>query len=611
MRADFDAKEFLRTVPDCPGAYRFIDEKSVVLYVGKARALKKRLASYFRDAAQLPPKTRILVALSDSVEITTTHTEAEALLLEYNLIKEHQPKYNILLRDDKSFPYITLSTRQRFPRLGFYRGARTGPDRYFGPYASAGAVRDTLNLLQKTFRVRLCEDGFFRNRNRPCLQYQIKRCSGPCVDLIDQEDYARDVEHAVMFLDGRSEAAIKRLVQGMESASQHLEFERAARFRDQIQSLRRVQERQYVSGAKGDFDVVAVGIRESVAVAQVFFIRDGRNLGNKAYFPKQVNDATQSEVMKAFLAQFYLSKRAGRTLPPDILVNIMPEDAASLGALFSESAARQVKLSRPVRGQRARWLKMADGNAELALGSRLANRSGMRRRLDSLREALGLEEIPQRIECFDISHSHGEATVASCVVFGSEGPLKSDYRRFNIKEAAAADDYGALKEALTRRYTRIQREDGILPSILLIDGGKGQLRQAEEVAEDLQLMDVKLAAVAKGPDRKPGQESIYLAGRKQPLILPADSPGLHLIQQIRDEAHRFAITGHRTRRGKTRKTSRLEEISGVGQVLRRRLITEFGGLQGISRAGAEDLLRVKGVSEALASRIYDSFHGGA
>ncbi len=608
---EFDIEGFLQSLVSKPGVYRLLDERGQVLYVGKARNLKKRVSSYFRKREHLDGKTRVLVSHTRSVEVTVTHTETEALLLENNLIKEFRPRYNILLRDDKSYPYIYVSTEQHFPRLAFHRGPRRQKGRYFGPYASAGATRETLSQLQKLFQIRQCDDSFFNNRSRPCLQYQIKRCTAPCVGYVDEARYAQDVRHAIMFLEGKSEEVIGELVSRMEAASGALDFELAARYRDQIASLRRVQERQYVSGARGDIDVVAVRSREGTGVVQVFFIRDGQNLGQKTIVPRQTAGAEAAEILGAFLPQYYLVASPERRIPAEILVSEAIADTEPLERVLSERAERKVTISHQVRGERARWLDMARANADLALAQRLADRTSLRQRFDALQEALDLDESPGRIECFDVSHTHGEAPVASCVVFGPEGPVKSDYRRFNIRDVHPGDDYGAMRQALKRRYTRVKKEEGKLPDVLLIDGGKGQLAQAMEVLHELQVTGICVAGVAKGPARKPGLESLYLPGAERPLALAPDSPALHLIQQVRDEAHRFAVTGHRTRRTRTRSTSPLERIPGIGAKRRQRLLSEFGGLQGVARAGVEDLSRVQGISRELARTIYETFREGA
>ena len=606
--ARFDAQSYLRTLSNDPGVYRLVDRFGRVLYVGKARNLKKRVASYFRIPEQLSPKTRALMSHTDSVEITVTHSETEALLLENNLIKEHRPRYNIVLRDDKSFPYIHVTTGDAFPRLAFHRGARRGTGRYFGPFASAGATRSTLSQLQKLFRVRQCEDSFFENRTRPCLQHQIGRCTAPCVGLIDEATYGGDVQHAVMFLEGKSEEMIGELVRRMESASCELEFELAARYRDQIANLKRVQARQYVSGAKGNVDVVAARAREGIPVIELFVIRNGQSLGSRTLRPAHGADADEEELLRAFLPQHYLS-RAGRErpVPDEILLSHAVTGLDVLERAIGEQSGRRVRIRSNVRGDRARWVAMAVDNAELALQQRIASRVNLRGQFDALRKLLGLEHPPTRIECFDVSHTGGESTVASCVVFGHDGARKSDYRRYNITGSKAGDDYGAMRTAIERRYSRLQREDAMLPDLLLIDGGRGQLKQAEEVLADLQVSGIVTIGVAKGTARRPGLERLFLPRGAAPIVPPPDSPALHLIQRIRDEAHRFAIAGHRLRRSRSRRTSVLEQIPGIGTRRRRRLLSEFGGLQGISRAGVEDLMQVRGISRDLALAIYEAF----
>jgi excinuclease ABC subunit C len=579
-----------------------IDAEEKVLYVGKAKNLKKRVGSYFTRS--LNRRIQLMVAQIARIEVAVTHTEAEALIMENHLIKSLKPKYNVLLRDDKSYPYIYLSTDQAYPALSFRRGSRRGKGRYFGPYPSAGATRDTLQLLQKLFPVRQCEESFFRNRSRPCLQYQIKRCSGPCVDLITEQAYAEDVQHAMMFLQGKTPVVVDNLVRRMEQASQALEFEQAAIYRDQIQTLRRIQERQYVSGERGDLDIVALARRGGSACVQVFFIRSGRNLGNKAFYPSVPANATDEVVLSAFVSQYYLEK----PVPSEIILSQKLEEESLIEAVLSQQAERKVRLSSRVRGERARWLEMAKGNAEIALQARLSARLDMQDRVEALQLLLKLPALPERMECFDISHTRGESTVASCVVFNEQGPLKSDYRRFNIEGITGGDDYAAMRQALERRYRRIKQGEVPLPDLLFIDGGKGQLSAVHAILQDLGISGLTLIGVAKGADRKAGMEQLFLLGRSAPIILPPDSPALHLIQQIRDEAHRFAITAHRQRRSKKRKRSVLEEIPGIGPKRRQQLLKQFGGLQELSRAGVEDLASVDGVSKILAEQIYHAFH---
>ncbi|HHJ14207.1 MAG TPA: excinuclease ABC subunit UvrC [Gammaproteobacteria bacterium] len=600
----FDAEEFLRTLTRRPGVYRMLDADGGVLYVGKARNLKARVSSYFRRAG-LAPKTRALMRQAASVEVTVTATEAEALLLENTLIKLHRPRYNILLRDDKSYPWIYLSEGEAYPRLAFHRGARKAKGRYFGPYPSSGAVRESLNLLQKMFRVRQCEDSFFSNRSRPCLQYQIRRCTAPCTGRITPQAYAEDVRHTVMFLEGRSRELNEELERRMEAAAAQLDYEQAAVYRDQIASLARVQERQYVAGEKGDLDIVAAAVAEGLACVQVFFVRKGFNLGNKVFFPRIPAGSDESDVLSAFVTQYYLE----HPLPGRILLGKEPADAELIAEVLGERAGHRVQLSWRVRGERARWLQMARDNAAAALQARLAGQAGMARRYRRLQELLGLDSPPGRIECFDISHSQGEGTVASCVVFDAEGPRKSDYRRFNIRDIRPGDDYAAMEQALMRRYTRQRKEEARLPDLLLIDGGKGQVGVARRVLEELQMSDTLVVGVSKGPERRPGLEILHIPAQQRELDLAPDSPALHLVQQIRDEAHRFAITGHRARRARARRRSPLEGIPGVGPRRRQQLLKHFGGMQEVSRAGVEDLCRVPGISRDLARKIYDTFHG--
>ncbi|WP_192985672.1 excinuclease ABC subunit UvrC [Pseudomonas sp. EggHat1] len=605
MSAPFDSSAFLATCSGRPGVYRMFDGETRLLYVGKAKNLKKRLSSYFRKTGQAP-KTAALVARIAQIETTITANETEALLLEQTLIKEWRPPYNILLRDDKSYPYVFLSDGE-FPRLGIHRGAKKAKGRYFGPYPSALAIRESLSLLQKTFLVRQCEDSYYRNRTRPCLQYQIKRCKGPCVGLVSPEEYAEDVRHSVMFLDGRSNALSEELSVNMEKASMALEFERAAELRDQIALLRRVQDQQSMEGGTGDVDVVAVMLTPGGACVHLISVRGGRVLGSKNFFPQVAIEEEGGDVLMAFLAQYYLGN-AERDLPSELIVNVQHEDFATLIEAIESLRGRSLSISLRVRGTRARWQQLAVTNAEQALAARLANRQHLAERFEALAAVLEMDEPPQRMECFDISHSSGEATVASCVVFGPEGPLKSDYRRFNIEGVTAGDDYAAMHQALTRRFSKIKDGEGKLPDVLLVDGGKGQLAMAREVLQELAVPDLILLGVAKGTTRKPGLEVLYLNDAEHEFTLPGNSPALHLIQQIRDESHRFAITGHRARRGKTRRTSTLEEVAGIGPKRRRELLNHFGGLQELSRASAEEIAKAPGISKKLAELIYDTLH---
>jgi excinuclease ABC subunit C len=595
-------RERLAQLPQGPGVYRMLDAAGKVLYVGKAKNLKRRVGSYFSRA--LNRRLLVMVGQIADVEVTLTRGEGEALLLESNLIKSLRPRFNVLLRDDKSYPYIYLTTQDAFPRLTFYRGPRKVHGRLFGPYPSASAVRETLQLLQRLFPVRQCEDSFYRTRSRPCLQYQIERCTGPCVGLVGESDYAADVAHTVKFLEGRTNEVIDELAAAMEQAASDLQFERAARLRDQIATLRRIQERQYVTGEGGDLDLVAAAQGGGLHCIQVFFIRGGRNLGNKAFFPQAPEDTDEATLIAGFLTQFY----ADKPVPAEVVCSAAPEDLELLEAALAERAGQRVRIKTRVRAERARWLEMACTNARAALAARLASQAGYAQRLSALHEALDLQEVPTRMECFDISHTMGEGTVASCVVFDDTGPRRSDYRRFNITDVTPGDDYAALHQALTRRYTRVTRGEVPIADLVFIDGGRGQLAAAAAAITELGVGGPTLVGVSKGPDRRPGTEQLWLLERGTPVILPADSPAMHLIQQIRDEAHRFAITGHRQRRARARTASLLEGIDGIGPKRRQQLLRAFGGIRGLERAGVEDIARVEGISRDLAQRIHDSFH---
>lgn len=602
----FDAKRFLNTVSAAPGVYRMLDEQGETLYIGKAKRLKARLASYFRGA--LNAKTQALVGRIADIEVTVTRSETEALLMEQTLIKELRPPYNILLRDDKSYPFVFVSDRHPYPALEYKRArSRRGDGRYLGPYPSSSAVRESLSLMQKIFRIRNCEDSVFANRTRPCLQYQIQRCSAPCVSYINEEDYRRDLEHAVMCLEGKSEEVTAQLTQQMEAASQALEFEEAARLRDQIQQLRRLQERQFVDTEGGDADLFALAERPGALCISVVTVRQGRMLGARHHSPENGLDLGPEELLGEFVSQFYLGQ--GRELPQEVLTSHPLPDAALLQDALSEHAGKRIRVAHQVRGYRAQWLQLARTNAEQYLSTQLDNQTQLARRFEALRDALSLDITPERLECFDISHSHGEATVASCVVFDQQGPIKSDYRRFNIEGVAAGDDYAAMRQALTRRFKRLASGEGKRPDILLVDGGKGQLNMAREVFNELGVSDVNLLGVAKGTTRKPGLETLFVETVDRTLNLDNNSPALHLVQHIRDEAHRFAIAGHRARRDKQRRTSTLQDIPGVGPKRRRELLRFFGGLQGVRQATREELARVPGINASLATTIHQALHG--
>ena len=602
--AAFDPEAVLSNVPRKPGVYRMLDERGRALYVGKARSLKPRITSYFR-ASGLASKTMALVARIRDVEITVTNSETEALLLEQSLIKQERPPYNVVLRDDKSYPYIHLTGHADFPRLAFHRGARRKTGRYFGPFPSASAVRDSLNALQKLFRVRQCDDSFFKNRSRPCLQYQIQRCSGPCVGLVTPGSYRQDVDLAVLFLEGRSDEVLDTLKERMDTAASGLDFEHAAKFRDQIAQLRRVQELQYVHVAEGDVDVFALAEEGAVACVQALYIRDGRMLGQRTWFPRNELGLGRAELLGAFVSQYYLSGTE-RDLPRNLIVSEAISDAALLAEALTARAGHKVGLLSSVRGRRAGWLKLAADNAAYSLAAYLADKRNVYARFVSLQEALQLEDLPDRLECFDISHTMGEGTVASCVVFDVNGPLKSDYRRFNIEEVAPGDDYGAMEQALRRRYTRLKQGEGTLPAILVIDGGRGQLRRARDVLGSLQVEDVLILAIAKGAGRKPGLERFFTGAGQ--IAIPPQSDAFHLLQHVRDEAHRFAITGHRQRRRRKRRASNLDGIPGVGPKRKRGLLTHFGSLAALKGASREEIARVPGISGKLAEEVYGALH---
>ena len=599
----FDSKAFLKTVTTQPGVYRMYDVEDKILYVGKAKNLKNRLNSYFRSTG-LTPKTQVMVRHIDHIEVVVTHTEGEALILESNLIKEFHPRYNILMRDDKSYPYIYVSDTTAYPGMALHRGARKKPGRYLGPYPNAGAVRESINLLQRTFKIRQCEDSYFRNRSRPCLQYQIQRCSGPCVGYISEHAYKQDIHHALLFLEGKSQQIINELVASMEKAASKHNYETAATFRDQIQNLQKIAERQNISAEKGDIDVIACATEGGQACVTVFYIRNGLNLGNRNFYPALPESIDAETILTAFIPQFYLD----REIPAEIIVSAVPNEQALLQEVLSEQAGRKVRLSAQVRSERARWLDMAIANAANTLTTRLMSRTGLMKRFEALQELLQLDSIPTRLECFDISHTQGESTVGSCVVMTPEGAYKTDYRRYNIKGITGGDDYAAMRQALERRFRKAGQDDQKLPDILFIDGGKGQLRQAIEVLDDLGLTSVLLIGVAKGEGRKAGLEKLVFSDGRPELHLTLDSPALNLILQVRDEAHRFAISGHRAKRAKTRRESPLENIAGLGPKRRQTLLKHFGGLQGITRAGVVDLAKIPGISTKLAQAIYDEFH---
>jgi len=598
----FDGKAFVRALSTAPGVYRMFGADDSVLYVGKAAALKNRVSSYFNATAK-SARIAAMVSQIARMEVTVTRTEAEALILENQLIKSLKPRYNVLLRDDKSYPYVLMST-DAWPRIATHRGPRLAGARYFGPYASVGAVRETLNLMHKLFKLRSCEDSVFRNRSRPCLQHQIGRCSAPCVELISREDYAESVRRATLLLEGRSDQLTDELARAMEAAAGELDFEEAARLRDLVGSIRTLQARQYVDGRAADLDVLAVAMQGACACVMLLAFRDGRNLGTRGFFPKTNGADSADEVLAAFVSQYY----GEQTPPREIVLDRDIPDRELIEQALSASCDRKVQLRYNVRAERAGYLDMARRNAEMALATELTSNAAQHQRAEALRELLGLSQLPSRIECFDISHTMGEATVASCVVFNAEGAVRGQYRRYNITGIAPGDDYAAMHQAIHRRFRRAIEEKGVVPDILLIDGGAGQVAQARAVLDELGVAGVALVGVAKGPARRAGDEELLLPDGR--AVRPgAQSAALQLVQQVRDEAHRFAITGHRGKRQKARSSSRLEDIPGIGPRRRASLLRHFGGLAGLKAAGVEEISRVEGVNDALAQRIYATLHG--
>jgi excinuclease ABC subunit C len=602
---EFDPKTFVSSLPSKPGVYRMLGDKGDLLYVGKAKNLKNRVGSYFRNRG-LTNKTLALVERIRDIEVTITHSETEALLLEQTLIKSHKPPYNIMLVDDKGYPYIFLSN-QKFSALHFHRGAKKKKGQYFGPYPNTYAVRETLGLLQKTFKVRQCQDSVFDNRSRPCLQFQIERCKAPCVGLVTEDEYHADVEHTRLFLEGKSQRLIEQLESEMDTAAEQLAYEKAAEIRDQLIQVRKIQEQQFVAGQQGNVDVFAIEFTATGCCISMLYIRDGRVLGNKSYFPKIGIEDTDTSILESFVGQFYFGQRQ-HEIPSEILTNVAIESADLFANAFEQEFQRKVKLRHQVRTDRRKWLQLAQTNAKEQLALHLSNRQSVNKRFLELENSLQLEQEIQRIECFDISHTMGEATVASCVVFDRNGPAKKDYRRFNIKDVTAGDDYGAMEQALTRRYSRLQKEETPMPDILMVDGGKGQLNIAIKVMEELQIPDLLLIGIAKGEGRKPGLETLYIGDTSHTLELEKHSSAFHLLQHIRDEAHRFAIAGHRGQRGSTRTGSLLDDIPGVGAERRKALIRHFGSAKGVQAASMDEIAKVKGISQGLAENIYEYLH---
>lgn len=596
-----DAKTFIKSLTTRPGVYQMLDKHQKVLYVGKAKNLKRRINSYFRKNIK-DLKTLALIAKIADIKTIITRTENEALILENNLIKKFHPPYNIIFRDDKSYPYILIS-EDKFPSITPYRGKCSKKGKYFGPYPSAAAMHETLNLLQKLFRIRSCKNSFFNARSRPCLQYQIKRCSAPCVKFISQSDYAKDIQNAILFLQGKSDVIIQQLEEKMDQITKKLQFEIAAIYRDQIQNLREIQSQQYVSSKRENADVIAIAENNGFVCICILLIRHGRILGNKNFFQKLPLEEKPQTVLTTFITQYYLNNN--NKAPPNIILCHKIADLKTLQQIIASQINESIKLQHSVRGIKKKWQQITKINAQESLNTYLLSKANLHQRFFALQQALKIHLLPKRLECFDVSHTMGEATVASCVVFDQNGPIKNDYRKFNITNITPGDDVAAMYQALKRRFKSSKKK---LPDILIIDGGKTQLKQAEKILKELKIAEITVLAIAKGTTRKPGWETIFMPGQARPINLPPDSHALHLIQQIRDEAHRFAITAHRARRAKSRKKSSLENIPGVGIKRRQMLLKHFGGLQGILKASIEDLTKTPNISQQLAQKIYDNLH---
>ncbi len=597
-----DIKPFLKTLPNLPGVYRMINEAGEVIYVGKAKDLKKRVSSYFIKNI-VSPRTKMMVSHISQIEITVTHSEAEALILENNMIKSLMPRYNVIFRDDKSYPYIVL-TGEKYSRLAFHRGAQKKENQYFGPFPNTNAVRESIQLLQKVFKLRTCENSVFKNRSRPCLQYQIHRCTAPCVNLIGEEEYKNDIKHASLFLEGKDSLVINQLTNQMNEAASLNAYEQAALYRDRIQSLRQVRTKQFVSDfSASDADIIACVEEAGEYCLNLVMIRSGRHLGDKSFFPKNATDLKSEEVIETFITQFYTNQ----TIPKLILTQ-KHVNQFLLSSFFKLNYDIEVKVINKAIGDKRIWLLMARKNAQIALKQKLMQSENQEKRVEALKAIFNLSESFSRIECFDISHTMGEGTVASCVVFDKGNLQNKEYRRFNIKDITPGDDYAAMREVLTRRYKKIAIGEGVKPDLIFIDGGKGQLNIAIGVIQELGLSDILLVGIAKGEGRKPGLEKLFLAGKNEPIIVKKDNIGFHLIQQIRDEAHRFAISGHRAKRAKQRMTSSLEDIEGIGAQKRKNLLVYFGGIERIKNASIEEIIMVSGIDKKLAEKIFDYFH---
>ena len=599
----FDGRKFARRLSAGPGVYLMRDVEGSALYVGKAANLRKRVSSYF-DARPKIDRIMRMVARIHSIEVSLTRTEAEALLLENEWIKSLKPRYNVLLRDDKSYPWVMFGTDHEFPRIAFHRGGKDKKRVYLGPYPSASSVRESINLIQKLFLLRNCEDSYFSHRTRPCLQYQIKRCTAPCVDKVETAAYARQVEDALLFLRGNSQKVITRLIRRMEKAAELQQYEQAAHYRDQINHLKKMQARQFVSAGNGDLDIIALAKLQRRCAIEVISVRGGRSLGQRDYFPSQSEGHSEAEILQAFLGQFYRVRIA----PPELIISHSIEQQELFESVFSERSGRKVRIQSRPRSHRKQWLELAGRNALNALHMRSSETSRISKQFEALAELLSMAEIPETIECFDISHTSGHKTVASCVVFGADGPVKSRYRRYNLKGFEPGDDYAAMREVLRRRYRKLQKDEGHLPDLIVVDGGKGQLGVALEALAECGLTDIPLMGVAKGPSRRAGYEEWVLPVKPYSLRPGPESSASHLVQQVRDEAHRFAITGHRGRRQKAVVHSVLEDIPGVGARRRRALLTHFGGIQGVRKAGVEELAGIPGINRQLAARIFKALH---
>ena len=604
----FNPKKFIKSLTSRPGIYCMKNSEGKIIYVGKAKNLRKRVASYFNRIDSQTIKNQVMIKQIDNIDVTVTQTENEALILENNFIKEYKPKYNIIFRDDKSYPYIFLSTKHKYPRFYYHRGSLKGEGKYFGPFPSAGAVKKSLNLIQKLFLVRSCEDNVFSNRSRPCLQYQIKRCSAPCVNYISKDDYQYDLKNATLFIEGKKEKIIKELSEPMQSASDNLDYEKAAKLRDQIRSVREIQQKQYASGESDNFDIVACVKNTNHACIQLSFIRSGLNLGSRRYYPRNIDNQNESYLIRAFLSHFYLNNMDVKKYSLEILLSHDIDDKKLLENVFNERFERKIKIKHNVRGERAKWLAMAKENAILNLKQKLAIDENLNKRFLALQKLLKIKQDINSIECFDISHTSGESMVASCVVFDKNGANKGKYRKFNIENITKGDDYGAMKQVVRRRYMRLVKEEAILPDLILIDGGKGQINVTQKELDELQLSHIPVLGIAKGPSRKPGMENLILSVKNNLIRCDSTSPALLLIQNIRDEAHRFAITAHRQKRKKRRDRSFLEEINGIGSKRKQVLIKHFGGLQGVSKAGINELSKVNGINKNLAKKIYETIH---